>query len=173
MKQSSTIISVIVVAVLLPVVLLAAFGFGLYIRRARQQRRTVESVAAPGAVTELKTKEAEIRPRPPHESRRRTRTISPEQRAQLGEQIEDIKRRWANMSEAERQEFRAKMLEMFDARRREAGSRFRARPPQEETRFREELMLTKKRWEDMSEEERQEFRDKIRERSNAIRQGND
>lgn len=172
MKQSSTIISIIVVAVLLPVVLLAAFGFGLYIRKVRQQRRTVESVAAPGAVTELKTKEAEIRPRPPHESQRRTRTISPEQRAQLGEQIEDIKQRWASTSEAERQEFRAKMFEMFDARRREAGSRFRARPPQEEARFREELMLTKKRWEDMSEEERQVFRDKMRERSNAIRQGN-
>jgi hypothetical protein len=77
------------------------------------------------------------------------------------------------MSEVERQEFRAKMLEMFDARRREAGSRLRGRPPQEETRFREELMQTKKRWEDMSEEERQEFRDKMRERSNAIRQGND
>jgi len=166
MKQSSTIISVIVVAV----VLLAAFGFGLYIRKARQQRRTVESVAAPGAGTELKTEEAEIKPRPPHESQRRTRTISPEQRTQLGEPIENIKLRWATMSEAERQEFRAKMLEMFDARRRETGSRIRGRPPQEDARFREELIQIKKKWKDMSEEERQEFRDKMRQRSNAIRQ---
>jgi|GEM_PF-4632137 len=34
-------------------------------------------------------------------------------------------------------------------------------------------MQTKKRWEDVSEEERQEFRDKMRQRSNAIGQGND
>ncbi len=169
MKQSSTIISVIVAAV----VLLSAFAIGLYIRKVRQQRRTVESVTASRAVTELKTKQAEITTKPAREGRRSSRSLPPEQRAQLREQIENIRQRWASMSEAERKEFRAKMLEIFDAQRREAGSRFRGRPPQEGARFREELMQTKKRWKDMSEEERQEYRDKMRERSNAIRQGND
>lgn len=172
MKQSSTIIPVIIAAVLLPLVLLAAFVFGLYVRKARQQKRDVELVASSKAVAEQKTKQAEVTSRPPHDSRQRTRTVSPEQRDQLREQIEDIKQRWATMSEAERQEFRAKMLEMFDTRRRETRSRYSARPPQEEARFREELMLTKKKWEEMSEEEREAFRNKMRERANAIRQGN-
>jgi hypothetical protein len=177
MKQSSTIIPVIVAAVLLPLVLLAAFWFGLYVRKLRQQKRNLESsqkavaVQKSAAKAKLEEKQAEITPRPPHDSRQRTRTVSPEQRDQIREQIEDIKQRWANMSEAERQEFRAKMLEMFDARRREAGNRYRARPPQEETRFRDELMMTKKKWEEMSEEEREAFRNTMRERANAIRQG--
>jgi uncharacterized membrane protein len=177
MKQSSTIIPVIVMAVVLPLVLLAAFGFGLYVRKVRQSKRALESSRKAVVIqkaTELKEEQTEITPRPPYDSRQkppRTRTVSPEQRDQLREQIEDIKKGWANMSEAERQEFRAKMLELFDARRREAGSRYRGRPPQEEARFREEIMLTKKQWEEMSEEERQAFRNKMRERANAIRQG--
>jgi hypothetical protein len=170
MKQSSTIIPVIIAAVLLPVVLLAAFVFGLYVRKVRQQERNVESVAVQKA-TELKKEQAEITPRPPHDSRQRSRTVSPEQRDEIREQIEEIKKQWGNMSEAERQEFRAKMLEMFDARRREARSRYSTRPPQEEAKPGEEFMITKKQWDEMSEEERRAFRNRMRERANAIRQG--
>lgn len=165
MKQSSTIISVIVAAV----VLLSAFAIGLYIREVRQKNRAAESEAP----AELETKQAEIRPRPPREGRRSSRSLSPQQRAQLREQIENTRQRWADMSKQERQEFRAKMLEIFDAKRREDRRRFETPPPEERDRLREEFMGMKKRWEDMSEEERQEFRDKMRERSNAIRQGND
>ncbi len=165
MKQSSTIISVIVAVV----GLLAAFAIGLYIKKVRSQYKAAESKAA----VEQQMKQNEIPTRPPRERQDSSRDLSPEQRAQLTEQIEDIRQRWATMSEPERKEFRAKMTELFQAVRSERNRRFETSPPEGSDRFAEEFIETKNRWEDMSEEERQKFRDKIRESSNAIRQGND
>jgi hypothetical protein len=165
MKQSSTIISVIVAVV----GLLAAFAIGLYIKEVRSKYKAAESKA----VVESQAKQAEIPTRPPRERQRSSRDLSPEQRAQLTEQIEDIRQRWATMSEPERKEFRAKMAEIVQAGRSERNRIFETSPPEGRDRFAEEFMETKNRWEDMSEEERNEFREKIRESSNAIRQGND
>lgn len=165
MKQSTTIISVIVAVV----GLLAAFAIGLYIKKVRFQYKAAESKA----VVDSEIKQAEIPTRPPRERQRSSRDLSPEQRAQLTEQMEDIGQRWATMSELERKEFRAKMAEISQAGRSERNRRIETSPPEGRDRFAEEFIETKNRWEDMSEEERQEFREKIRESSNAIRQGND
>jgi hypothetical protein len=165
MKQSSVIISVIVAAA----VLLAAFATGLYIKEVRRKYKAAESEAA----TEPETKQAEITPTPPQESRPEPHSISPEQRAQLTEQINDIKQRWASMSEAEREEFRAKIDEIIQAKRTEDRTRFQTTPPEGRNRFGEEFLEIKNRWENMSEQEKQEYRDKMRETANAIRQGND
>ena len=165
MKQSRTIISVIVAVV----GLLTAFAIGLYIKKVRCQYKAAE----PKVVVESETKQAKMPTRPPLERQRSSRNLSPEQRTQLTEQIEDIRQRWATMSEPERKEFRAKMTELFQAVRSERNRRFETSPPEGRDKFAEEFIEIKNKWEDLSEEERKEFRDKIRESSNAIRQGND
>ena len=165
MKQSSVIISVIVAAV----VILAALATGLYIKEVRRKYKAAEYESA----TEPEIKQAEITPTPPQESRPKPHSISPEQRAQLTEQINDIKQRWAAMSEAERQEFRAKIKEIIQAKRTEDRTKFQTTFPERVDRFGEEFLEIKNRWENMSKQERQEYRDKMRETANAIWQGND
>jgi predicted S18 family serine protease len=165
MKQSTTIISVIVAAV----VILAAFAIGLYVREIKRKNRPAESEA----VVELETKQPEKTTAPSSEDQQSSRNLLPEQRAQLTEQIENIKQQWASMSEAERKEFRAKMVEIFQAGRPERSRSFQTSPPEARDKFAEEFLLIKTKWEDMSEQERQEYWDKMRERFNAIRQGND
>lgn len=165
MKQSKTIISVIIAVV----GLLAAFAIGLYIKEVRSKYRAAESEA----VAEQLTKQAEIPTSPPRERQRSSRDLSPEQRAQLTEQMKDIKPRWETMSEQERKEFRNKMAEILQAGRSERNGTFGTAPPEGRDSFAEEFMKVKNNWEDMTEEEKQEFRDKIRESSNAVRQGND
>ena len=73
------------------------------------------------------------------------------------------------MSEEEREKLRAEMLEIFNARQREGSRRFQNFSREERDRLREELMRTKKRWEDMSEEERQEYTARMREEPNNVR----
>lgn len=165
MKQSTTIISVIVAAV----VILAALATGLYIKEVRRKYKAAESEA----VVERQTKQPEKTTVPSSEDQQSSRNLSLEQRAQLTEQIANIKQQWANMSEAERKEFRAKMVEIFQAGRPERSRSFQTSPPEARDKFAEEFLLIKTKWEDMSEQERQEYWDKMRERFNAIRQGND
>jgi flagellar motility protein MotE (MotC chaperone) len=166
MKQSKTIISIIVAVV----GLLAAFAIGLYIKEVRRKYNATE----PRAVVDQQTQKAEIPTRPSRERQRSSGNLSTEQRAQLTkQQIEDIRQRLATMSEPERKEFRTKMAEIFQAGRSERNRISETSPPEGRDRFAEEFMETKNRWEDMSEEERKEFREKIRESSNAVRQGND
>ncbi|MDH4239031.1 MAG: hypothetical protein OEW48_05680 [Phycisphaerae bacterium] len=165
MKQSSTIISVIVAVM----GLLAAFAIGLYIKEVRCKYKAAESKAA----ADQQIKQAEIPTRPPRERQRSPRNVSAEQQAQLTEQIDDISQRWATMSEPERKAFRAKMAEILQAGQAEGNRTFETSPPEGRDRFAEEFMETKNRWEGMSEEEKQKFREKIRVSSNAVRQGND
>jgi hypothetical protein len=165
MKQSNTIILVIVAAVGLLVVL----TIGLYVRNTWQTNSTHESEA----VTEPDTKHARKTTKPARKDRQSSRTLSPEQRAQIIEQIENIKQRWANMSEAEREEFRGKMVQIFDAGRPQSSRKFETSPPEGRDKFGEQFLEIKNKWEDMSEAERKEFMEKMRESANAIRQGND
>ncbi|MHC4111017.1 MAG: hypothetical protein ACYSUY_08075 [Planctomycetota bacterium] len=165
MKQSTTIISVIVAAV----VILAALATGLYIKEVRRKLKASESEA----VVEPETKQPEVTTIPSVEDQQSSRNLPPEQRTQLTEQIEEIQQQWANMSESERKEFRAKMVEIFQAGRPERNRNFQSSPPEARDKFAEEFLLIKTKWEDMSEQERQEYWDKMRERFNAIRQGND
>ena len=77
------------------------------------------------------------------------------------------------MSVQERKEFRDKLLETFDNRRQDAERNVQISPPEGRDKYSEEFLEIKNKWEDMTEEERQKFMEKMRENANAIRQGND
>ncbi len=77
------------------------------------------------------------------------------------------------MSEQEKKDFRAKLLETFDTRRQDAERNVQTPPTNVRDKFSEEFLEIKSKWEDMTEQERQEFMEKMRESANAIRQGND
>lgn len=165
MKKSNTIILVIIAAV----GLLVALTIGLYVRNTWQKSGPRESEA----ITEPDTIQAQITTKPARQDRQRSRTLSPEQKALLTEQIVNIKQRWANMSEAEREEFRVKMVEIFDAGRPQGSRKLETSPPEGRDKFGQQFLEIKNKWEDMSEAERKEFMEKMRESANAIRQGND
>lgn len=167
MKQSSAIISAIVAAG----VLLAALAVGLYVRDTRQKSLTGQSESA----DKSQIKQADITTKNTQkvEDEQKSRNLSAEQEAQLKEQIQIIKQQWVNMSEQERKEFRAKLLETFDARRQDAERNVQTSPPEGRDRFGEEFLEIKNKWEDMTEEERQAFMEKMRKNATAIRQGND
>ena len=164
MKQSNVIISVIVAAS----VLLAAIATGLYIRETRKRSIPRESESA----VKPEIKQAELTEET-KETETGSRSLAAEQKAKLTEQINDIKQRWTSMSDAERAEFRAKMTEIFRKDRLERSSRFATSPPEGRDMYGEKFLEIKNKWEDMSEQERQAYTDKMRENSNAIRQGND
>jgi len=149
--------------------LLAAFAIGLYIKEVRNKYKADESET----VVVQQTKQADIPTEPPRERQRSSRDLTPEQRAQLTEQMKDIRPQWETMSEQERKEFRAKITEISQAGRSETNKTFQTSHPEGMDSFAEEFMKVKNNWEDMTEEEKQEFRDKIRESYNAVRQGND
>ena len=167
MKQKNAIIWAIVAAG----VLLAALAIGLYIRDTRQKslldqsETTEESLTKQADITEKNTQKAE--------DEQKTQNLSSEQEAQLKEQIQIIKQQWVNMSEQERKEFRAKLIETFDARRQDAERNVQTSPPEGRDKYSEEFLEIKNKWEDLTEQERQEFMEKMRENANAIRQGND
>ncbi len=164
MKLSHIIIPVIVASG----VLLAAIGISLYVRETRKEITPLESesMSKPERKQNELTEESQ-------KSEADSSSLTAQQKAQVIKQIEEIKQRWANMSDAERAEFRSKMAEIFRKDRLEKSSRFVASPPDGRDMFGEEFLEIKSKWEDMSEEERQEFMEKMRENANAIRQGND
>ncbi|MHC4557611.1 MAG: hypothetical protein ACYS80_09940 [Planctomycetota bacterium] len=149
MKQISTITSVIIAVV----VLLAALGIGLCIREIRLKRAGVASggdevqspIPAPGGG------ERKLAP-------------SPEDRAKLVEERAELMERFENMSEEEREQFRAQTRERFAGRRPEGREGFQRLSEEERTKMREEVEKMREGWEEMSEEEREEVRAKMRER---------
>ena len=167
MKQSNLRISVIVAAGLL----ITALAVSLYIKDTRQKdissqsETTDKSQTKQGNTTTKNTQKIEDEQRP--------RNLSPEQEAQLKEQIQIIKQQWVNMSEQEKKEFRTKLLETFDTRRKDAERDVKTSPADVRDRYSEEFLEIKSKWEDMTEQERQKFMEKMRESANAIRQGND
>jgi len=167
MKQSNVIISVVVAVG----VLIAALAVGLYIRDTRQKEISGQSETA----DKLETKQGDITTKNTQkvEDEQKPRNLSPEQEAQLKEQILTIKQQWVNMSEQEKKEFRAKLLETFDTRRQDAERNIQTSPTDVKDKFSQEFLEIKSKWENMTEQERQQFMEKMRESANAIRQGND
>ncbi len=167
MKQSNIIISIIVTAG----VLIAALAVGLYIKDTRQKdiRVQPETTDKP----EIKQDDIATKNTQRVEDEQIPRNPYTEQEAQLKEQVQIIKQRWVNMSEQERKEFRAKLIETFEARRPQTDSSVQTSPPEGRDMFAEEFLEVKSKWEDLTEQERQEFMEKMRESANAIRQGND
>ena len=155
MKQSGTTIIFVIICV---AVLLAAFGVGICIREIRFSGAKNESKAG----NELARDRAQGRPMPGPGSRNRARDSSPEERAGLVEERARMRERFENMSEEERQEYRAQMRERFGSRRRRGG--FEELSEEERARLEEERRQMRERWESMSEEERQAYRAQMRER---------
>jgi len=180
-------------------VLFASYVTGICIKEVRFKRAGIASqadsepevsseVQKPSETDKLVSELAQRRPMPGPEGVMRERNISPEDRAGLGEGRRGMRERLENMSEEEREQFRAQMRERSGGRRREGGmgGRFenmseeeRARmeeerrqmrermenmSEEERTKMREEMEMLRERWEEMSEEEREEAREQMQER---------
>lgn len=162
MKKASILTSLVIAVV----VLLASLGIGLCIREIRFRQAGVETksekIQKLGDVNESKQERVQGRPGPGPGGRDTQSALSPEERARLVEQREGMREQFENMSEQEREQFRAQVREKFGGRRREGG--FLNLSEEERTKFREEMEKIRERWEEMSEEERQEAMAQMRER---------
>jgi len=168
LKQSKTVMSVVLAAG----VLLGALAIGLTIRKFRSQPTEPEPQLKPPAEPD---REQTVRtPGPDRQRRRRLENLSPEERARIRKERESMRERWENMTEQERKEFLARMRERARSRPRPGERRFRGLPPDETARLRMQIPgledpNLKKRWEDMSEQERQDYIRRVRERINTER----
>ena len=171
MKHSgTTLIYVIVWAS----VLFASYVIGICIKEVRFKRARIESQAVTesqvssevqklGETDPLLRELAQRRPVPAQEGVMGERNISPEEGAGFGEGIGNMSERFANMSEEERERFR-QMRERFGGRRREGGGMFQNLSEEDKAKFREEMEKLREQWEEMSEEEREEARARMKER---------
>ncbi len=163
MKQFNTIVSVVVAAA----VLAAAWGIGVCIRQARFERAGIASSASADPT---------IRPRPDGPmpgpgGPGRSAGLSAEERARLREQRARTIEEMGDMSEEERQQFRAQVRSRFDAGRQGGGRGFGELSEEERARRREQFESMRAGWENMSEQEREEFRAKMREGFGGQRRG--
>ncbi|MHC4489001.1 MAG: hypothetical protein ACYS9C_07545 [Planctomycetota bacterium] len=172
MKKSGTTTVFVIVCV---AVLLGSWGIGLCVRQVRFRSAGIESKAGsepqmsaeiqkPGDAGEAEREPAEMAqfrpdrgPMPGGEGRRPFGDVSEEERERMRERFE-------NMSEEEKQEYRAQMRERFGGRRPQGGDRFGDLSEEERARSRAERESMRERFENMSEEERQEFMAQRRER---------
>jgi len=150
--------------------LFASYVTGICIREIRFKRAEAASqaVTAPQVSNEVQkpangtdqlVKElAQKRPMLGPEGAGRPGDFPPEDRAGFGEGRGNMRERLENMSEEEREQFRAQMRERFAGRRREGGERFQNLSEEERAQMREEMEKLRERWEEMSEQEREEAR---------------
>ncbi|HUU19883.1 MAG TPA: hypothetical protein VMW72_22215 [Sedimentisphaerales bacterium] len=172
MKRSgTTLIFVIVWAS----VLFASYVIGICIKEVRFKHAKIDSQAVtepevsnevqePGETDPLLRELAQRRPMPGPEGMMGERNISPEDRAGFGEGRRGMREQLENMSEEEREQFRTQMRERFAGRRRGGDERLQNLSEEDRARLREEMEELRGRWEQMSEEEREEARSQISER---------
>jgi hypothetical protein len=163
MKLSGTMVSIIGAAV----VLAGAFAIGLGIREVRARRARVE----PEVTAEPAREQVDEKPAPGPGGRQAFQDLSPEERAKRREGREQMMKKMANVSEEEREKFRAQLGERFGAMRRGDGQRPPDLSPGQRARRAEEWEKVRDKWESMSEQEKEEFRAKIRERFGSQRSG--
>jgi hypothetical protein len=177
MRQSGTTTVFVIVCV---AVLLGAWGIGLCIRQVRFRNAAIESEAAtepqmsantqkPTGAGDSKGEPAEMAqfrpegsPMPGDEDRRPLGDLSEEEK-------ESMRQRFENMSEQEKEEFRAQMREKSGGRRPQGGDRSRNLSEEEKARLKEQRESMKQRFENMSEQEREEFRAQMREKTGGRR----
>ncbi len=171
MKHSGTTLIYVIVWVS---VLFASYVIGICIREVRFKRARIESQAATEAkVSSEVQKPGETDPLIKELAQRRSmrgpegmpveRNISPEEGAGFGEGRRGMRERLENMTEEEREQFRAQRRERFAGMRR-GGEGFLNLSEEERARFREEMEELRGRWEEMSEEEREEARAQMNEK---------
>jgi hypothetical protein len=159
MKLSGTIVSVIGAAV----VLAGAFAIGLGIREVRARRARVE----PKVTAEPDREQIDKKPAPDRKGRQAFQDLSPEDQAKRREEREKMMKKMANMSEEEREKFRAQMGERFGAVRRGDGRRPPDLSPGQRARRAAEWEKVREKWDSMSEQEKEQFRAKMRETSDS------
>jgi hypothetical protein len=152
MKQPNTRTLAIVVVV----VLLAALGAALCIRATRSGSAETDS----GSTTAQRP--TTRRPLNGPGGRDAASALSPEERTALVEERAKMMERFENMSEEEKEKFRAEVRKKFAAKRQESAVRNISE--EERARLEAERIKMRERWENMSEEERQAYRAKMRAR---------
>jgi hypothetical protein len=163
MKLSGTIVSIVGAVV----VLAGAFAIGLGIREVRSRRAGAE----PKVPAKSDRGQVGKRPASGPGARQGRNDLSPEERAIRKEEREKIVEKMANMSEEEREKFKDQMGEGFGDMRRGDGQRPPNLSPGQRARRAKEWEKVKEKWDTMSEEEKEEFRAKMRERVGSGRQG--
>ncbi|MFQ6034707.1 MAG: hypothetical protein ACE5NM_02530 [Sedimentisphaerales bacterium] len=173
MKRSGTTIIFVIVWV---AVLLGAYGLGLCIREVRFRHAGIEAkaVAGPQASTKI---EKPVDTNEPERGRAKTVEVPPEMRLmprlgqRLGrpregmamfqmlppEEAAQLRERWPNMSEEERERFRTQMRERWENMSEEERQQLIERR-------RAEMQQRRARFENMTEQEREKFRAEMRER---------
>jgi hypothetical protein len=161
MKKSGTTIVFVLVCI---GVLVAAFAIGICIRKIRFGAENKSIAAAPEkSPIELAREREQARRMPGNEGTGRDSELSPEQRAALVEQRAGMRERFENMTDEEREAFRAQMRERFSGRRRDMGPQLQL-SDEERAKMREEIDALREKWDQMSEAEREEARNQISEK---------
>jgi hypothetical protein len=161
MKKSGTTIIFVLVCI---GVLVAAFAIGICIRKIRFGTENKSIAAAPEkSPIELAREREQARRMPGNEGTGRDSELSPEQRAALVEQRAGMRERFENMTDEEREAFRAQMRERFSGRRRDMGPQLQL-SDEERAKMREEIDALREKWDQMSEAEREEARNQISEK---------
>jgi len=160
MKKSGTTVIFVLICI---GVLIAAFAIGICIRKIRLGNESTATTAPEKSPGELAREREQARRMPGPEGTRRSGELSPEQRAELTEQRAEMRQRFENMSDEEREAFRAQMRERFSGRRRDMDPQLQL-SDEERAKMREEFDALREKWDQMSEAEREEARNQISEK---------
>jgi hypothetical protein len=162
MKKSGTTIVFVIVCV---GVLVAAFAIGICIRKIRFGAENESITTAPGkSAIELAREREQARRVQGTGEISKAGELSPEQRAELVQQRAGMRERFENMTEEEKEKFKAQMRERFGGRRRGSMGPQLQLSEEDRAKLREEIDALREKWDQMSEAEREEARNKISEK---------
>ena len=164
MKRSGmTIVFVLVCAI----VLVGAYGLGVCIReyrfrRAATEPQAVAAVQKPAAAPATPNVAQRLAPVPvPGAEMPQDRPFPGDRPGFGGDRMAEMRQRFENMSDEERQQAMSQMRERFGGRRREGMPQL---SEEDREKMRAEMEDLRARWDSMSEEERQEAQAQMREK---------
>jgi len=162
MKKSGTTVVFVLVCI---GVLVAAYGIGICIRNIRFGNTSITATAPEKSPIQPAGEQEQAKQAPAgNEAARRNSELPPEQITEFGQQRTGMRQRFENMTDEEREAFRAQMRERFGGRRRgDAGPQLQL-SDEERAKMREEIDALREKWDQMSEEEREEARNQISEK---------
>jgi hypothetical protein len=157
MKRSGTTVIFVLVCI---GVLVAAFAIGICIRKIRLGNESITTTTPEKSPSQLAREREQARRMPGTEGTSRNSELSPEQRTALVEERAGKRQQFENMTDEEREAFRAQMRERFSSRRTPQLQL----SDEERAKMREEIAALRENWDQMSEEEREEARNQISEK---------
>lgn len=157
MKQSGTTVVFVLVCI---GVLVAAFAIGICIKKIRLGDESITTTTTEKSPSQLAREREQARRMPGAEGTMRNSELSPEQRTALVEERAGMRQQFENMTDEEREAFRAQMRERFSGRRTPQLQL----SDEERAKMREEIDALRKNWDQMSEEEREKARNQISEK---------